>query len=894
MIMPLARGTQLGPYEISAPLGAGGMGEVYRARDMRLERTVAVKILPPHLSSDPLRKQRFEREAKAISALNHPHICMLFDVGQQDGVDFLVMECVEGETLAKRLEKGPLPLEQVLKYGAQIADALDIAHRSGIVHRDLKPGNVMLTPTGAKLLDFGLAKPSAPLASSATLTTASANSPVTEQGTIIGTFRYMSPEQVEGKELDGRSDIFSLGAVLYEMLTGQLAFEGKSQLSVASAILEREPTPVNSIKPLTPPALDHAIRRCLAKDPEQRWQTGRDLHGELIWIGESASSVATPLVLSGKHRKRERLAWIVAGLFAVVAIATSWFSWPWPQVEERRLQFKIDPPPGANFLVETGGGSAISPDGRSIVFAAASSSGSKLWVRPLDAGDAHELPGTENGEYPFWSADSKSIGFFANGKLERLDLAGGPPVPLAPASNPRGGTWNVRGIIVFVPTASTGLWKIAASGGPPTKLTTEDEAKGEFTHRWPQFLPDGNRIIYLSRGEGGGNNQSIYLSSLERPQERTLLVKETSASAAYSSAHGEHPEYLYWLRQQSLVAQPFDSKRARLLGDTMSVPGTEVVAVTAALAHSSVSVSNEGTILFGTGGARYQLAWLNREGKMLGSVGQPDRYGSVRISPDGTRLAAGLADASSRSDLWLLELSRAIPNRLTFQGMFGTGAWSPDGQQISYHLLSGRKLMLKNANGTEQEETALQSQYTVYMNDWSSDGRYLVYTQQNPEGRFELWLLSLTGERKPQPFIKTAFNDSQGEVSPGNNWIAYTSDESGGLNEVYVTSFPIAGTRWRISSSGGSFPRWSRDGKELFYRALDGTLMVASVRTASQGLEFGTPAALFRIPEPVGMFAYPYDVSPDGKRILALMPSKVSGDSSSLTVLVNWDVKPKP
>jgi Tol biopolymer transport system component len=326
----------------------------------------------------------------------------------------------------------------------------------------------------------------------------------------------------------------------------------------------------------------------------------------------------------------------------------------------------------------------------------------------------------------------------------------------------------------------------------------------------------------------------------------------------------------------------------------MSVPGTEVVAVTAALAHSSVSVSNEGTILFGTGGARYQLAWLNREGKMLGSVGQPDRYGSVRISPDGTRLAAGLADASSRSDLWLLELSRAIPNRLTFQGMFGTGAWSPDGQQISYHLLSGRKLMLKNANGTEQEETALQSQYTVYMNDWSSDGRYLVYTQQNPEGRFELWLLSLTGERKPQPFIKTAFNDSQGEVSPGNNWIAYTSDESGGLNEVYVTSFPIAGTRWRISSSGGSFPRWSRDGKELFYRALDGTLMVASVRTASQGLEFGTPAALFRIPEPVGMFAYPYDVSPDGKRILALMPSNVSGDSSSLTVLVNWDVKPKP
>ena len=399
--MSLARGTRLGPYEISAPLGAGGMGEVYRARDMRLERTVAVKILPPHLSSDPLRKQRFEREAKTISALNHPHICVLFDVGQQDGIDFLVMECVEGETLAKRLEKGPLPLEHVLKYGAQIADALDKAHRSGIVHRDLKPGNVMLTPTGAKLLDFGLAKPAAPLASSATLTAASPNFPVTEQGTIIGTFRYMSPEQVEGKELDGRSDIFSLGAVLYEMLTGQRAFEGKSQLSVASAILEREPTPVNSIKPLTPPALDHAIRRCLAKDPEQRWQTGRDLHGELIWIGESASSAATPPVLSGKQRKRERLAWIVAGLFAVVAIATSWFSWPHPQIEERRLQFKIDPPPGADFLLESGGGNAISPDGRTIVFVAVSSGGPKLWVRPLDAAVARELPGTANASVPF-------------------------------------------------------------------------------------------------------------------------------------------------------------------------------------------------------------------------------------------------------------------------------------------------------------------------------------------------------------------------------------------------------------------------------------------------------------------------------------------------------------
>jgi Tol biopolymer transport system component len=865
------------------------MGEVYRAKDLRLERTVAVKILPAHLSSNPVRKQRFEREAKTISNLNHPHICVLYDVGNQDGVDYLVMECVEGDTLAKRLEKGPLPLEQALKLGAQIADALDKAHRSGVVHRDLKPGNIMLTATGAKLLDFGLAKPTALVSGATSTAAATQTAPLTQDGTVVGTFQYMSPEQIEGRELDGRSDIFSLGAVLYEMLTGQRAFKGRSQLSVASAILEKEPTPISSIKPVTPTALDHAIRRCLAKDPEQRWQTGRDLQWELIWISESASSAATPKVQGSKKNKRELLAWIAGGVSLVIGFTGFWTAWRQPQTDERRLQFKVEAPPGADFLLESGGGNAISPDGRTVVFVAVSSAGSKLWVRPLDAGEARELPGTENGQYPFWSADSKSIGFFAKGKLERLDLAGGPPLPLAAASNPRGGTWSAQGIIVFAPTASTGLWRIAASGGPSAQLTTLDAARGEFTHRWPQLLPDGNRFIYLSRGESGATTSSIYLSSLERPQERTVLLKETSAAGAYSSAHGKHPEYLYWLRQQSLVAQPFDSKQARLLGDGVSVPGAEVVAVTGALAHSSISVSNEGTILFGTGSGRYQLAWLNREGKVLSTVGQPDRYGSLRIAPDGSGLVAGLAN-----DLWLLELPRAIPNRLTFQGMFGTGAWSPDGQRIGYHLLSGRKLMLKNANGTGQEETVLQSQNTVYMNDWSPDGRYLVYTQQSLEGRFELWLLPLTGERKPQSFLKTAFNDSQGEVSPDSKWIAYTSDESGGFNEVYVTSFPTAGTRWRVSGNGGSFPRWSRDGKELFYRALDGTLMVASVRTAPQGLEFGTLAALFRVPEPVGMFAYPYDVAPDGKRILALMPSKMSGDRSSLTVLVNWDAKPTP
>jgi len=883
--MSLAAGTRLGPYEILTPIGVGGMGEVYRARDTRLDRTVALKILPAPFSSDAVRKQRFEREAKTISSLNHPHICTLHDIGSQDGVDYLVMECVEGETLAKRLAKGPLPLEQVLKYGAQIADALDKAHRAGIVHRDLKPGNIMLTAAGAKLLDFGLAKPVVPLVNGATLTAAvTQTTPVTQEGTIVGTFQYMSPEQVEGKEVDGRSDTFSLGAVLYEMVTGKKAFEGKSQLTVASAILEKEPAQIISIKPKTPPALDHAVRRCLAKNPEERWQTARDLGFALELAAEPKLSVPPGT--------SSRWPWIVTAAAVVVAVAAFWSPWHQPPIEERPLRFKIEPPPGGNFLLGVGGGNAISPDGRTVVFVAASNGSPKLWVQPLDSTVAREFPGTENAEFPFWSPDSKSVGFFANGKLQRIDLAGGPPVTLAPASNGRGGAWSSQRIIIFAPNASSGLWKVSASGGPATPLTTVDQSRGESTHRWPLFLQDGQEFIYFSWGESM-DRCSIYVGSLERPLEKTLVLK-ASAGAAYSPAHDKHPEYLYWLRQQTLVAQRFDSKKARLLGEAAPVPGAELVAAAPAYIHSSISASNAGTILFGTGSDRYQLTWLNREGKALSSVGEPDRYVSLRISPDGNRVAAVLADPSAHSDLWLLELSRAIPSRLTFAGAFGTGAWSPDTQRIGYHILLGKKLLERSTSGGGQEETVLEAQRNVYLNDWSPDGRYLVYTQLSPEGRNELWLLQLNGGGNTVPFLKTSFNELQGEVSPDSTWIAYTSDESGGFNEIYATSFPAVGPTWRVSNGGGSFPRWSRDGKELFYRALDGTLMVVSVRNSSHRLEFGTPNALFRVSEPQGMVCYPYDVAADGQRILALVPSKTGGDSPSLTVLVNWEAQQKP
>jgi serine/threonine protein kinase len=448
--MALAPGTRLGPYEILQPIGAGGMGEVYRARDTRLERIVAVKILPPHLSSDPVRKQRFEREAKTISSLNHPHICTLYDVGQQDGVDFLVMECVEGETLSKRLEKGPLPLEQVLKFGAQIADALAKAHRAGIVHRDLKPANIMLTSTGAKLLDFGLAKPTEP-ASGMTLTAAATHTiPVTQEGMVIGTFQYMSPEQIEGKELDGRSDIFSLGAVLYEMLTGQKAFQGKSQLSVASAILEREPAPISSLKPLTPPAFDHAIRRCLAKDPEERWQTSRDLALELNWIVETGSQTGTAVSSSPKRQLSQGIAWGLAATCLLLVIALLATLLLRPAASLQPIRASLLPPPNSSFVPYN---FAVSPDGRQLAFVALGPDGkTTLWVRALSGSGAQQLSGTDGATYPFWSPDSRQTGFFADGRLKTVDVANSAVQVLCDSSFAWGGSWNREGTIVFGPT----------------------------------------------------------------------------------------------------------------------------------------------------------------------------------------------------------------------------------------------------------------------------------------------------------------------------------------------------------------------------------------------------------------------------------------------------------
>jgi eukaryotic-like serine/threonine-protein kinase len=555
--MPLAAGTKLGPYEIIVPLGAGGMGEVYRARDTRLERTVAIKILPAQFSSDPVRKQRFEREAKTISSLNHPHICVLHDVGHQDGIDYLVMECVEGETLARRLEKGALPLEQVLKFGMQVADALDKAHRSGVVHRDLKPGNIMLTSTGAKLLDFGLAKAAGPLASVATMT-AVPTAPVTEVGTVVGTFQYMSPEQVEGKELDVRSDIFSLGAVLYEMVTGKRAFEGRSQLSVASAILEKEPIPLSTVRPLTPPALDHVIKKCLAKIPDERWQSASDLASELRWIAETGSQAEEAGRVTTGRRRWDHAGWLVAAAFFLFLMADGVYLWNTASKRPPAKYFNstVTVPLPANDV-------ALSPDGRSVALVAYSDQANKyvIWTHEVGSRGAAIVPGTGGASHPFWSPDGRFIGFFANGKLKKVEASGGSVQVLCDAPHGRGGAWNRDGVILFSPDVFLGLYRVSSAGGSPVEVTRPDGSRLETSHRWPVFMPDERHFLYLAANFAGHfEKNEIFLGALDSTEKRPIV--SASANFAYSD-----PGYLLYWRDNALVAQQFDVRSYALSGE---------------------------------------------------------------------------------------------------------------------------------------------------------------------------------------------------------------------------------------------------------------------------------------------------------------------------------------
>jgi Tol biopolymer transport system component len=881
--MTLAAGTKLGPYEILAPLGAGGMGEVYKAKDTRLERTVAVKVLPSHMSSSPEVRQRFEREAKTISQLSHPHICALYDVGREGETEYLVMELLEGETLSERLVKGALPLEQTLRYGAEIADALDKAHRQGIVHRDLKPGNVMLTKSGVKLLDFGLAKAMAPAAPAGSLTALPTQAGLTQEGTILGTFQYMAPEQLEGKEADARTDIFAFGAVLYEMATGKKAFSGASQASLISAIMKEEPVPISSVEPTTPPSLDRVVGTCLSKDPEDRWQSAADIKRELKWIGDgSASGAAAPVAT--RPRNRERLSWgltAVALLLAVAAVGryerrTTGLAGP--------LRFSIVLPEKSALRAV-----AISPDGARLVFVARDPSGKNLlWVRSLDSLTVQPLPGTENPSFPFWSPDSRFIGFFADGKLKKIDASGGPPQTLCDAPLNRGGTWNREGVILFAPVVSGPLYRVSAAGGLATPATRLDPLRGEDGHRWPFFLPDGRHFLYMvSSFSSLGQKEKIgiYAASLDSKEE-TLLVR-TNSNVAYAPQG-----FLLFSRERNLLAQPFDAKRLRITGDPL--PVTEQIQYFPQHYGALFSVSENGVLLYQPRSASgvSQLTWFDRSGKQTGSLGAPGDQSNPRISPDGKRVAVNIIDSQTGNmDIWIYESSGGIATRFTSDPAFDVlPIWSPDGRQIIFDTTrEGRQnLYQKSSSGVDSEKPILQSQRTSYPTDWSLDGRFVLYGVFDASTNLELWALPASGDRKPIPFIKTTFGVSHGQFSPDGRWVAYSSNESGKW-EIYVAPFPGPGGNWKVSIAGGSEPRWRRDGKELFYLAPDGVLMSANVK---EGPTFDADVAkpLFQTHRREGISSvdlFSYDVSADGQRFLV---NTDVGEVTSppLTVVLDW------
>ena len=896
--MPLVSGTKLGPYEIEAPLGVGGMGEVYRARDKRLDRTVAIKILPSQLSSDPVRKQRFEREAKTISSLNHPHICVLHDIGSQNGLDYLVMECVEGQTLAQRLEKGPLPLDQVLKYGAQMADALDKAHRSGVVHRDLKPGNIMLTAAGAKLLDFGLAKAAAPVASVATLTAAvTQNSPVTEQGTIVGTFQYMSPEQIEGKELDGRSDIFALGAVLYEMLTGKRAFEGKSQLSVASAILEKDPAPIGTMKPMTPPGLVHVVKKCLAKDRDERWQSSSDLKSELNWVVESGSQTGAPAFAVTKRSKRERVAWaaVAVSVVALLAVLAAFLG----QVSLRPplLISSVTPPPGAQFV----GLPKVSPDGRILLLVLVDAQGrSLLWSRPLDSPSAQPLAGTEGAQLPFWSADGRSIGFFADGKLKTVQATGGPVVTLCDAPFPTGGSWNERGIILFGPQLGSGIYRVPASGSSPTLVLNLDKSKFSGFSK-PNFLPDGTHFTYVATSSEPAYT-GTYFASIDGRENR--LVTRAMGNQAFASGYLFFPQPVG--SGADLMAVALDPARGNVEGEPKLVArGIEYLA---GPDESPFAVSDR-ILIYRTspvGATGRALTWFGRSGKKIAAVSGGFYTFDMKLSPDGQKVAYSRGDPNS--DIWIQELRRDVPMRLTFDTSVDKGApvWSPDGTEVLFDIALGGKaapgIYRKSSSGTGNQELLAQPKEPdtmLWPTDWSRDGRFILCVQGDHifvRNRGEIWVLPLSADRKPRVFIRAPGAAYDGQFSPDGRWVAYVSKESG-REQVYVVPFDgnqVSKTppfeqvaimnRWQVSANGGAFPRWRRDGKELFYVAPGDEFVGVGVETRGNTFRVTEARPLFK--ESLARFAFPYDVSPDGQRFLVNGFSDIG--TSPLTLVVNW------
>jgi len=888
----LASGRKLGPYEILAPLGAGGMGEVYRARDTRLDRTVAIKVLPAELSANVERRQRFEREARIISSLNHPHICALYDIGHQEGVDYLVLEYLEGEALSSRLERGPMPPEQVLRYGIEIADALDKAHRQGVTHRDLKPGNIMLTRHGAKLLDFGLAKvlpqPAALQQPGSSPAAPTASLELTAEGTLVGTFHYMAPEQFESREADARSDIFALGAVLYEMTTGCRAFEGKTAASVMAAILEREPEPITATQPLAPPFLDRLVKTCLAKDPEERWQTAHDVKLQLQWIAEGGSQagpvpsgteagVAAPVTVgpSGARYRtsREYVAWAAAAvaLVAALLLAVVYFRRP-PSQAAHLLRSSLLPPANFSYVPYN---FALSADGTRLAFVAVGPDGKNtLWVRALSAPGAQQLNGTESAVFPFWSPGSGRIGFFAEGKLKTVDITGGAVEILCEAPIGRGGTWNRDGTVLFAPSIAGPLYRVSASGGVPTPVTRIPRPSSAQGHRWPFFLPDSKHFLYFvdwSAPEDPQRN-GIYVGSLDGGEPK-LISLELSGTVAYASGN------LLYVRNGSLMAQPFNLDRLETTGPPAAIAQQEVEK-DPNFSQSGFSASENGVLIFQSAvDSPARLVWFDSSGKELQHISEVG-YSFPNLSPDGRYLAVASDDEhNGRHYLRVYDLERGVSTRLGDAIIQETPTWSHDGKRITYPTVRDGTYYLEeiSADGSGPSRVLLKGA-RMTPNGWSLDGR-LVF-MDFAKGRSHLAVYSADDHR----VTEFSAAGAEGQFSQDGKWIAYTGTGGHSARDIFVQPFPGSGGRMPISSEGGAQPRWGRDGRQIFYIAPDRKLM--AVQFDPKKGSAGAPRVLFqtRIIAP-NFTMFQYDVSPDGRFLINSFPSNYS---SPLTLLTGW------
>jgi len=876
----LATGTRFGPYEIIGRLAEGGMGEVYKARDTRLERTVALKVLPSHLSTDPELRKRFEREARAISALSHPHICTLYDIGREGEQEFLVMEYLDGETLAERLTHGPLDLDDAIRCGIEIADALEKAHRQGIVHRDLKPGNIVLTRAGAKLLDFGLAK-WMPEESSLLGRAEDKTMPLTTAGMLLGTIPYMAPEQLEGREVDARTDIFAFGAILYEMATGVRAFNAGSNASLIAAIMREDPPSATRLRELTPRPLDQIIRICLAKNPDDRFQSAHDVKIALQMVG-AGSEIAEAAAIEEKRRRP----WLVPLIVSIVAVAAMIAAaatlWMRPRDPAPSYRFNIYPPPGSTFpSLGEGGGIALSPDGRRLVFEATTPEGrGYLWLRALDSEVPEMLEGTEGGEYPFWAPDGRAIAFFADGKLKRMNLPDGPAQTICDAPSGRGGTWTSAGggagWILLAPSSNGSLYRVSASGGQPEPLATKTPAA--YSHRWPVFV-DEKRFLFVAQSRER-TSSGVYAGSLDSPEARRILPSPLSVAFA-------PPDRLYHVRDDVLVRQRVDPKRLELIGDATTL--SDQMVYYADRAYVPVTAGAEGMVVFRrNGAANMRVTWYSRDGVRESAIGSAGEYEGVSISPDGTRVAFGYFDVKESLNHVAIAPARAgLPRRFTFaRGNQYSPVWSPDGARLAFSNdhAGVDTLSAKPLAGTSDERPLIPPPpSSTYAQSWSPDAEHILFRVQDPKSDYDIYALSLKSG-KTFPYVGGAADQSQAQFSPDGLWVAYTSTESGRL-EVYVQPFPATGAKWQISIAGGEQPRWRQDGKELYYLGADRALMAVPIKVPG-AFDAETPHRLFQTNIPYGDIdvSQTYDVTPDGQHFV-IAAADPGSPQSPLTVI---------